>query len=1333
METAEALIEAPEHGDTLARSFDRSHAIIVGVDAYDLARGISPLRSAVNDAEALRRALARHQGFDAQALMNPTTEELRALLGQLPNRVAKGDRVLFYFAGHGLWQEDDGGPGGYLLLRDARSREVTTFLPMRELNEALSALPCRHLLVVLDCCFAGAFRWTSTRDVQTPRPVSRQRFERYVEAAAWQAITSAAPDQQAFDGLGERDGGADGHSPFAAALLEGLAGAADVNGDGLITATELYLYTRDRVEDATETCFKLQSPGLFPLRKHDRGEFVFRTPGRALRLPPAEALTLDRNPYRGLSSFDEAHRELYFGRSRAVLGLAKAVLRHSLTVVLGASGTGKSSLVKAGLLPLIRRRAQTPRPGKVPWHVLGPYRPREAIDSGLLTAERPDGMTVVVIDQLEEVLTQRAGRESAPHGLLELLARWIAEAPDRVRVIVTLRSDFEPLIEDGPLAAWWQDARYVVPPMTLDELRAAIERPAEVRDLHFEPTHLVDQIANEVVQMPGALPLLSFTLSELYCVYCQRGDNDRALRAKDYRTLGGVARAVTLRAEEELEKLVEQDPRYLHTVRNVMLRSTDEVGGELARRRVSMSELVYEDAAEHARVQDVLHRYVEARLFVDGAVAGEVPAAERAYVEPAHDVLIRGWPRMLRWLDEIAPQRPLGRAVASAARVWSERGDPRYLWHADPRLAQLALLVRDPGHPLNAVELRFARQSLRRRRNRRVRLGAIVTSVMIVLAATAAIALFQRDRAIEARDAEVRSRDRAEELVDHMAYDLPGLLQAVGQPGALQSTADRIGEYYRSLQHDEPSLGRDERRRLLAGRNALANVRLEQDHLDQASEGFGEALQHGEALARRFPRDAGVQRDLYVARMGLSAVAARREDWARAVEEARFARAIIEALLSRRPGEPRWSLDRAQVLLRQGQLAARSDAAAARATIEQAVASFEPLVKAEPKDQEAVLGLEQALRVLVSLMDPSTEGMPRARHVVRTSELLRTLPTGGLDARLLDARSRAAMAGPELLGLAQMRQVLDQPDSAPRRAILPQIVKLHAASVRDVRGACLDRHVLARLAPRNLAWRRMGVECRRLSAQLHLAAGDGRRTDEALDEAWQAQLELEQAFPGNPEVDRDGALVLDAGGILARQRGDLAGARQIFARSLERARKHAKHAPADARHRASLAVALINLADVEADRGSFDEVRAHVEEALGLCAASADAQCAQVRAHAGEVPRRAEGVPLALRFQVRRTTGLDGRVAAGASCAAYLRPPPARADDGCHRATISCDGWRVLGADLAMGQISVVGAGAPSRAPCGTPSRLDLATGTLHLEESSLLGTYALDAAVVAR
>jgi hypothetical protein len=135
---------------------------------------------------------------------------------------------------------------------------------MTELSVCLERLPCRHLLLILDCCFAGAFRWSSTRDLGAlSEVIHRERFDRYIRDPAWQVLTSSAHDQKALDVLsGEtigrrgREPGQNGHSPFAAALLRALEGEADLlprpRGDGVITATELYLYLRDQVEAGAE-------------------------------------------------------------------------------------------------------------------------------------------------------------------------------------------------------------------------------------------------------------------------------------------------------------------------------------------------------------------------------------------------------------------------------------------------------------------------------------------------------------------------------------------------------------------------------------------------------------------------------------------------------------------------------------------------------------------------------------------------------------------------------------------------------------------------------------------------------------------------------------------------------------------------------------------------------------------------------------------------------------------------------------------------------------------------------------------------------------------------
>ena len=218
---------------------------------------------------------------------------------------------------------------------------------------------------------------------------------------AWQIITSSASDQKALDNfeLDTERGKIGNHSPFATALFEALEGAADIYppskpgktaGDGVITATELYLYLRNRVEIPTEKYRLRQTPGIWCLKKHDKGEYIFLSPGHQLNLPPAPPLDESRNPYRGLQVFEEEHSQLFFGRKTLTKQLYQQVYKQPLTIVLGASGTGKSSLVRAGLIPYIKNldRIKNLNPGNPDnsngtsppdqWHILAPVRPGES-------------------------------------------------------------------------------------------------------------------------------------------------------------------------------------------------------------------------------------------------------------------------------------------------------------------------------------------------------------------------------------------------------------------------------------------------------------------------------------------------------------------------------------------------------------------------------------------------------------------------------------------------------------------------------------------------------------------------------------------------------------------------------------------------------------------------------------------------------------------------------------------------------------------------------------------------------------------------------------------
>jgi WD40 repeat protein/energy-coupling factor transporter ATP-binding protein EcfA2 len=717
--------------------FKLNLAVVIGINEYQ--NGIPKLGTARQDAEAIAHLLKREYHYQVALITDRTKAQATRqnlkhwLETDLPKATTKAtpSRLLFYFAGHGIALNGDEGPQGYLIPQDARLGDVSTYLPMQQMEAALSQLSCRHCLVILDCCFAGAFRWSSTRKlVPITETLYKERYDRFIQDPAWQVITSAASDQYALDNLDLRgDRGIarhnTQHSPFAAALIEALSGAADIYpplrpgkpaGDGVITATELYLYLRDAVEIPTDTRNQRQTPQIWSLKQHDKGEFIFLPPGHPLNLPPAPSLDAveAHNPYRGLKSYEVEDSALFFGRTALIETLCDDLSDRPFTVILGASGSGKSSLIKAGVIPHLNGtvpparsltqqiQPQTHQCKHTRWYTLPPLRPGESpllslnplcqalgiaavpdtvpdpqILSGAIATwhqAHPGTKLLLVVDQLEELMTL-CRQDQEKQQFLELLAALLEAHSEVLRLVVTLRSDFEPQFRRTPLESRWQAARFVVPGMTRDELQAVIEEPAAAKVVYFESLpprgYLVDQLVNEVAGMPGALPLLSFTLSELYLKLAQRyrtaqitGETvERVLTWADYDDLGGVTQSLTRRADEVYDSLVRMDPAYERTIRQVMLRMVA-VGGELARRQVPESELQYPEP-ENSRVQTVVERFVAARLLVRGTDAENIP-----YIEPAHDALVRGWERLLAWKMEEEENLILQRRLTPAAVEW---------------------------------------------------------------------------------------------------------------------------------------------------------------------------------------------------------------------------------------------------------------------------------------------------------------------------------------------------------------------------------------------------------------------------------------------------------------------------------------------------------------------------------------------------------------------------------------------------------------------------------------------------------------------------------------
>ncbi|WP_434384756.1 WD40 repeat domain-containing protein [Melittangium boletus] len=294
-------------------------------------------------------------------------------------------------------------------------------------------------------------------------------------------------------------------------------------------------------------------------------------------------------------------------------------------------------------------------------------------------------------------------------------------------------------------------------------MRQCIEKPAETCVLFFAPG-LVERLLDEVEHMPGALPMLSVTLRELFLAYVSSGREDRTISLADYRHMGGgVAGTLQQRAElvftgipsprEEgpLPKVAvtqRELPAFQRTLRNVMLRMVSPEGRVLTRRRVFRSELEFPQREENARVHRVLRTLEANRLVVSG---GEGAAC----VEPAHDALFSAWPRLQDWAFESRRELLLQRRLSHAATEWHQHKQASELLWADARLDQLGLAASSRRHDalsshspeplaLNSMESRFVRASETRRRFLRYRRDALTVAVTLLVPSAVALFLVRR-------------------------------------------------------------------------------------------------------------------------------------------------------------------------------------------------------------------------------------------------------------------------------------------------------------------------------------------------------------------------------------------------------------------------------------------------------------------------------------------------------------------------------------------------------------------------------------------------------------
>ena len=410
-------------------------------------------------------------------------------------------------------------------------------------------------------------------------------------------------------------------------------------------------------------------------------------PFDALALGVKEPAYDDRCPFRGLYPFTLSEKEFFCGRDDRAEELCGRLAEHNFLAVLGHSGSGKSSLVLAGVLPRLVAGRVGPE-----FLILTPgTEPTTSLDASL--GQKP-GAKLLTVDQFEELFTL-CPDETERRRFVE---RLLAEVPKRL-VVLTLRDDFLGECAFLPEFRKLIEAHLaVVGPLTAAELRAVMEEQARKVGLEFE-AGLGGTILNDVADEPGAMPLLQHALRELW-----NRRHGRWLMASEYEKLGGVRKAIAVTADKVYEVLSQSEQRQM---RDIFLRLTrlgeawEGTTRRDTRQHVKLDELTH-DGGDREQTKRLVKRLAGegARLLVTGSREGEGEV-----VEMAHEALIQHWPQLQRWLKEDEADMRLLAGVRDAARQWdARRTDADLLVHRGTRLVEAERLTGHARLRLNRLE-----------------------------------------------------------------------------------------------------------------------------------------------------------------------------------------------------------------------------------------------------------------------------------------------------------------------------------------------------------------------------------------------------------------------------------------------------------------------------------------------------------------------------------------------------------------------------------------------------------------------------------------------------
>jgi tetratricopeptide (TPR) repeat protein len=978
---------------------------------------------------------------------------------------------------------------------------------------------------------------------------------------------------------------------------------------------------------------------------------------RVAEPPRLGATAAGPNPYRGLLVFGVRDAPLFFGRRGKTAELRKMLFAATqpageanaagarLVAVVGYSGSGKSSLVQAGLLADLARNP-APQAAYVAAVMRPQGEPLRALSKVLLRLFSPElssslarfseevsavarklgeggralrdflGLALrderqrllLVVDQLEELYTDESeAGKGERRAFVETLLDAASAASGRLDVVVTLRSDaLERTAEDPALhqAVTASGRALLLGSLDRAELAEAVREPAVLAGRPL-PADAVALLLGEAEGQPGALPLLQFAMQKLWAA--QDAAPERPV-AELLQELGGVGGALAKEAEalylglnpatgSTVPANASPPPNAAQLrIRRACVRLLHYRQGQIiGRLRPTLRELVGEGETL-ADVRATLARFIEGRLLVIGG------DGEDARVEIGHEWLARHWPRLAQWLNEAEQHLPLLLRLSEAAQSWQrQRRAGWLLWRGDD-LAELrrALPALQASGSLGGDERAFATACIAGQRQRQVAAVAGLLGLITITIGVGALAYYAKQQAQAARAQTEVARQRLRQAVsvaDRVVFEIDR--QLAGVPGTAEIRKTVLGGAMGMLDElrKEADAGSDLGllRTRMAGHLQRGSLALTHDNLTLARAEYQSGLVLAEDLLRRQPTDAQAQRDLSVSLEKMGEVAGKMGQLGEAKSFFERSGKIRESLVAAHPQDAQAQRDLSISLNKLGEVAGQmGQLGEAKAFFERGLKISESLAAADPQDAQAQRDLSISLEKLGGVagkMGQLGEAKAFFERDLKISEALAA-------ADPQDAQAQRDLS----ISLERLGEVARQ---------MGQLGEAKAFFERGLK----IRESLAAADPKDAqAQRDLSYSIERLGE----VAGKMGQLSEAkswFERSLQIRETLAVADKNDAQAQRDLSISLERLGEVAGKMGQLGEAKAFFERGLKISESLAAGDPQDAQAQRNLSISLNKLGEVAGKMGQLGEAKAFFERGLKIfeSLAAADPQDAQAQ------------------------------------------------------------------------------------------------------------------------